>query len=469
MSDPDTCIWLTIKSDVAAYLELITVRLDSTTTGDYREWLIVENYVGGAGTKDWDGAWRTFTLSPSGSTADGSAGTFDYSDVRSLHVLIDTANDTFRSITNFWIDVSYFGKGLIATGTSFTFDDIAAIDEDVSNKYGIVNKQDGVYFINGQVTIGDGVNTAELVTANETLAFRDTEITTAATRTSNIAPGTYGIFFSGANTVVTAATMTVLSSGLDENTRPDFEVDTTVTDFNMIGCSINRGDYVVLNDDCVVQSTVFNNCNTVTPALSLFESNTISNSNHVRACEMHQEMSGGTAGNFNGNNFLSNISAATWYAFGGVYTDYSNNYDGNLYDVENSSSDALIINLDGTSNASSTYENPGTVTLVSVTNYTLTNLAYTATPPTASTEVRIYLSGTSGDYKTFGAEIYGVEDVTGGTTTFQYGQNVVSSGHNIVVMIHNIDYETIRYTVDLLGTDTTQQIQQQFDRNYYNP
>jgi hypothetical protein len=36
-------------------------------------------------------------------------------------------------------------------------------------------------------------------------------------------------------------------------------------------------------------------------------------------------------------------------------------------------------------------------------------------------------------------------------------------------MIHNVQYETIRFTVDLLGTDTSQQIQQQFDRNYENP
>lgn len=121
----------------------------------------------------------------------------------------------------------------------------------------------------------------------------------------------------------------------------------------------------------------------------------------------------------------------------------------------------LTINLDATSNPGSWDSSGGTVNLVSTTNYTLTNLQ-------PDTEVRIYTSGTTDDLTTAGDELYGVESVTG-STTFQYGNDVITSGQNVVVMIHNVQYETIRFITDLDGTDTTQQIQQQFDRNYENP
>jgi hypothetical protein len=414
-----------------------------STTGNDSTW-----YVGGNDTLPT--GWNNIVLDPS-SVATTINGTLDLTNINVFGVQFKTLTTVVGQANNVFWDVARYGKGLIATGTSFTLQDIATEDDATANKYGILQEIDGVLFSQGAITIGDGTNTAELNSENEVLAFRDREVDTDL----------YALTFTGASTNVTAQTLTILSAGDSGFTRPDILVDTSTTGFTMDGCNIRRTGVVTFHDDCEITNSVFTDCGTISPALSIFQSNTIANSDSIRAVEMDQQMSGATAGNFANNSFLNNYSAATWYAFGGTYTDYSNTYTGNLYDVENSSADALTINLDGTSNASAKYENTGIITFVSTTNFELTDLQ-------PDTEVRIFTSGTTEDYTTVGDEIYGIESATG-STTFQYGQDVITSGNNCIVMIHSIQYETIRFTTDLLGTDTSIPIQQQFDRNYKNP
>lgn len=76
-----------------------------------------------------------------------------------------------------------------------------------------------------------------------------------------------------------------------------------------------------------------------------------------------------------------------------------------------------------------------------------------------SSEVRIYTAGTT-------TELAGIEN-TDATGIFTYNY---TTGGNVDIQIFNIKYEPIRYTNFTLGaSSTTIPIQQQFDRNYYNP
>jgi hypothetical protein len=440
----------------------VFIGLESSGATATLEWQIVENYVTAAGTKDWDGAWRTFVISPYVAADTSGAASFDYSDVRTITIRWDSANENFRSITNCWVDVMYFGTGLIVTGTSFTFSEIAEIDEDIDNKYGVITEIDGVLFVNGILQIGDGSGTTELNSSNEVLAFRNTAVTTAATRETNVADGCYQILFTGSTTDVTALTLTVLSSGLNDNNRPDFTVDSSVTAFTMAGSAIQRGGVVTFHSDPVVFNTVFTNCQTIYPSGATFYSNTIADSASERALRIEPFMSAQTS--FSACTFIDNFSAATWIddsGSTGVFAFTNHVFTNNVYDLLNTSGGDLTINLTSSNASSSLSPSGGSVTFVSTTNYTLTNLQ-------PDTEVRIYTSGTTADLTTAGDELYGIESATG-STTFQYGSDVITSGSNVVVMIHNVAYETIRFVTDLDGTDTTQQIQQQFDRNYENP
>lgn len=84
--------------------------------------------------------------------------------------------------------------------------------------------------------------------------------------------------------------------------------------------------------------------------------------------------------------------------------------------------------------------------------------SFTLTGLVDNTEVRIYDS-------TLSTELYGIEDTSGGSTSYVYSTTVTDA----VVMIHNIAYETIRLVVQLDGENASIPIQQRFDRNYRNP
>lgn len=413
-----------------------------STPGNNATW-----FVGGNDTLPT--GWNNIVLDPAGTAPNISNGTLDLSNINVFGVQFKTLTSVVGQANNVFWDVIRYGTGLIATGTNFTFQDIAAIDDDVANKYGILQELDGVLFSQGKIQIGDGINVTELNSDGEVLAFRDKIVDT----------NLYKIFFSGTNTSVTAKTLTVLSAGNNDYTRPDIEVDSSCTNFIMDGCNIRRAGIILFNDSCEITNTVFTNCDIIHPSGSVFQNNTVSSSNSARALEILLSMSAYTG--FSDCSFLNN-NAATWIANAGTYSFDGHNFNNNLYDVENSSPGDVTINLSNGSNASTSLNSGGgTTTFVSTANFTLTNLV-------PNSEVRIYHSGATNDITTAGFEFFGVENASD-TVTYQYGSDVVSSGKNAVVMIHAVNYNTIRFTVDLDGVDTSIPIQQQFDRNYSNP
>jgi hypothetical protein len=124
------------------------------------------------------------------------------------------------------------------------------------------------------------------------------------------------------------------------------------------------------------------------------------------------------------------------------------------YDIEfSAASGNLIINNLGTSNAS-TYEITGSgssVTINSPTTYTLTDLQ------TNSNVVLLKKSDNSV-----------IDEVENSGTTFQYNYNW-SGDIDIYVVVHNIDYNYIRFEDTLTNTNKSTKVFQQEDRWYDNP
>jgi hypothetical protein len=86
-----------------------------------------------------------------------------------------------KNVDNCWVDAVRFGKGLLVHGTnSATYDEegfaeIASIDGQVSNKYGVIFETGGAIGVQGQIQIGDdvGTNGTTFISKNENLIFLD--------------------------------------------------------------------------------------------------------------------------------------------------------------------------------------------------------------------------------------------------------------------------------------------------------
>ena len=128
----------------------IRIRL-GTSTSNYSEW-----YMDGKET--YAGGWVRYVIDPT-STASGTGGTgLDTTSVQFMGALLSTTGAVQG--TNFFIDAIDYGKGLQVEGLdSDGWNDIFVEDNDVANKYGIIEKRGGVFFLKGRIEFGDDTGT----------------------------------------------------------------------------------------------------------------------------------------------------------------------------------------------------------------------------------------------------------------------------------------------------------------------
>lgn len=150
----------------------VTIRVTLANSA-YREWHV-------CGSDTWDGGWKCFVvdMNHTGSFLYASSGTWtNSSQIASVTYYLDLSNSgNIRNVpANCWGDAIRVGEGITAyspdNSTEIDFGDIAA--EDKANGYGILQEIDGVYFAQGQITIGDsaGTNYCDFVSQEETVVF----------------------------------------------------------------------------------------------------------------------------------------------------------------------------------------------------------------------------------------------------------------------------------------------------------
>ena len=150
MSATDTHLYWWLLTAIRPNMTAMEIRIGDSS-GNYKGWNPATFSV-------WDGSWKCFVQDLS-ATPDSSSGSIDMTDITTLGVLYTTVGQNFRAIENCWVDACRFGTGLTATGTDFDLVDIAADDELVANKYGILQDEDGVIFSQGRLQIGNGATT----------------------------------------------------------------------------------------------------------------------------------------------------------------------------------------------------------------------------------------------------------------------------------------------------------------------
>ena len=439
-----------------------------STTANYSYW-----NMGGSDT--YPGGWVRLTIDPS-KTASGTAGTgLDLTSVRYFGVIFDTT--TTAKFDNAIIDRIDYGYGLIAKGTSTSnnlFGDILAADEgDATNgKFGYVRSDQGIYYVQGRITLGDNVGTtaSTLTDLDKVVVFESKKyMNSSSAWVDAVATGFHGLRRVGNNTngtslqfgtkVGTGDTasgrngLTILSAG--QNVTIDFDDGHTGTgrDLKLYGTTFryiqtliqvgNVGTFEFIG--CTVDQ-----CAKLEPQITIVRALVLSNTLSTTGALLWNESI-----NIKYSNFIANTTGAAIdhpSAAGTPYSYTAMMFSGNTYDVRNSSGGAIVISCYTNSNptthtesagGSTAFDNPKTLSITSL---------------VSGTEIHVYKESDLTEY--WGTESSGTE--------WSHGYNADDTP--IFITLIKPGYKWVRYSGLTFGAAGISIIAtQQADLGYNNP
>lgn len=418
---------------------------DGTNTNFY--------YVGGSDTHE--GAWELFQADLANPSVNNGA---NLSSITSAGFVLSHATAA-RNIDNTWYDYLVYGTGYgIYGGTAgdkVSWNTVAA--SDLANGYGVTQLQNGVYFINAEIEIGDNVGTNDCYFdgSNEVIVFYDT----------GESDSLYKINVVGNATGITSASFdnSVIKSAA---TRFEFSSnDANVDFFEMIGTTMDGAGTVDFASGQEIRNTVFVDCGIINPRTATFRTNTIS-----AYTELGDSGSLLITDTTNISNLTFNSSGtghAIYITTAGEYTFSNYTYSGYATTDGTTGNEVLYNNSGGSVTLNivggdvPTIRN-GTGSTTTVNN----NIILTFTGVQPETEIRVYSAGTT-------TEIAGIEQVSdvdpnnANLRTFGF---TVAGSTSIDYVIISKTYENIRVEDFVTpSTNSTIPIQQRFDRNYLNP
>lgn len=226
-------VWM--KSDLSYYYTSVKVKLISTA-GNYREYTLAT-----AANPEVSGDFKAFSLDVNNGGTE--TGTFVPASLSSVEVTVDnSASGNIRSVINNWIDAMYYGSGLTVSGTTTgdaMFTEAAAVDENPSNRYGVLADISGKIFAQGNLTL---TGTA-LTSKNESLTFVDNDNglnTYKLTASGTVTFDNSLIDTSGsakfAFTSVAATSFGMTGGGFSNASAVDFDSGQTISGANFISC-----------------------------------------------------------------------------------------------------------------------------------------------------------------------------------------------------------------------------------------
>jgi hypothetical protein len=433
----------------------LRVRLTDTSS-NYSEWDIA-----GSDTLP-HGGWIAYAIRTSVTPSRSSATPANLSLIRYVGW---QCGGTVVGKTYIYFDAFRYGSGLsIRGGTSgapATFESLYQADSDVNNAYGVIDKVFGIYYVQGQVNIGDTAigdgtyfqDTGQVVVFKDTMipnGFYDLKLqgnTTSGTEVyfgslSN-GRGIAGCVFRCASSTqipkytVTATDTNITKYGFYGTTFLDsnsISLQAYSADKNFIDCSLQSCAEMVPNTGTVQYCNFISSVSgTAGPAAIKMDSI----SHHITSCNFVNCLVG-----------IEITTAASGYVFNNLQ------FSSCTKDVKNTSGGAVYISPTNSSNVT-TYENTaGSTTTIQAVQITLT-LAGLVT----NSEVRIYAHETT-------TELGGVEDCN---AVFEYTYGY-AAGTYVDIVVHNKDYQYYRINNYLLpSSNATLPIAQVFDRVYSNP
>jgi hypothetical protein len=396
-------VWL--KSDVKNFYNNVDIILRSSTNNE-KSFAIADST-----TQYCDGLWRPFALDYINNGT--PTGTFAPASLTVMGWHLSAQNVNFRAIINNWCDACYYGVGHSISGTTTTdllFKEAAAVDQTVSNQYGVLENYNGVIYSQGDLDLTG----TSLVSIGETLVFKDTPNgystynldvsgTASFTNTSIFAAGTidYNFDTSGATSfsmsggalegylsLVTASGQTM--SGIVFQSGGTATVANTISDssFNQCGLITVTG---VLDGCTINQSTATSAVSTTTLA-------------KLTDCTF---ISDGTGHAVNLGT-ISSTQSMTWSCTDSGYAGTNGSTGNETILVNVASGQTLTINV-GTGATTPTYYNTGSGTVTVISGAVTVRVTAATVNGTKIAGARIYLKKVVG-----GAVILnGISDANG--------------------------------------------------------
>ncbi len=356
-------------------------------------------YVGGSDTAQ---GWTCFVLDPS-STRDSGSGTLNLASIKKVGVQFKTLTSVVGKANNIFWDVVRYGTGLQITSAStddITIGDIYGIDNNSSNKYGVVTKISGVYFLRGKLNYGDA-SSGDIV-ANldgEMIAFTD----------DNVSSSLYEISLDGSSG--STSTLSINGSVIkSSNKKSLYDFSDADGEIAIEGTTITNAGYVKLNNNTnsYAKNSVFDSCNAVYPYGAVFTGCTITNTTESTYGSVYLD-STTTLDNMNSLKFSNYSGKYAVYISSSITgtIDFDNfNFDGSGTDVYwEGTSGTLTINLVNGTNASTYSSGGGTVEFVS-SPVTTTIKVVDATSKANIQNARVYLVAGAGGPLTEGTVIF---------------------------------------------------------------
>lgn len=451
-----------------------------SSQSDYKKYLIA--------AKDYkevmEKGFARFVFDPS-KTATETIGTPDMTAITVFGVWIDT--DEAARIDQLFIDRIDVGYGLTVTGTSTDFwNELAIADIGLNagvrdNMYGICQYYNGVYFIYGQIKIGDdsGTLSTAISDSGKTIKFVSQEyyngtawvdlisdsffkidVVDNATGSTQVTDGVaVGTDAGRSGSSITGSTLhdTAFNSNALTNSSSFVKLYSTKLTDMRAGIPFHNNSGSLFYGGSVVASGQF------APGAAVVRNMVIAETTDLDASVLWNESI-----NVQKTSFIANTLGAAIEHPSAVGTPYGYTnltFSGNTNDVYNSSGSAITINL--TDSDASSYEGT-TVTFVNSVNLNITGIELNS---------KVYIYDTNG---TVGDQTDDTLLTSTGTTSlvsdgegkykFVYSYNAgVLNGTTTTIKILNTSYEVLRLSHTLDSTGGTIPVQQRYDRNYNNP
>jgi hypothetical protein len=311
----------------------------------YSEW-----WIAGSDTLP-HGGWIPYCFNVSSTpNVANQGGTFNPASV----ARIEYRADTVAAKGYIYIDAVRTGTGLTITGgdagTPATFENLYTEDNNSNYKYGVITKIDGVYYLQGQLQIGSGSQTA-------TTYFKDTD-KLIVFRPANVGATFYKISAVGANGFVTTMYLgaksgtngiqgcVVQSAGASKYSM-DFS-DQYATVLGLYGCRFITASTTILPTNDTNREVL--NCVWASSGKVTVSTCKVQNSNFISATGAATLVSNDPF-YMTDCNFISCVNGVEIDTVGDASYDFDNlKFSGNTYDVNNSSGSALTVGKANNSN-----------------------------------------------------------------------------------------------------------------------
>lgn len=441
LGDQHLRLWflLTYVGNLSATNPIQVFLYDGTNTA-YYYWDKGTSYTGG---------WAQAVVY-TGDTPD--SGTVNKASITRIGMRMVTSTKPRNATWNALYDAWKYGDGYIVyggtSGDPIDWSHIATTD--AASAYGIVTEVNGVYFLRGDIQIGDGTNTTYFEPDGQVAFFADEQVNTAL----------YGLSFVDTASAVTNVS---ISGGAWSATNYRYFVDASDTDINSFtidGLQVSGAGLVDLHAGADVQNCSFADCLQIDPSTATFEFNTISGYTGSEGGALLWP-GGTTVANCTFTNNLKSIE---------ITQTTAQTYDNLQFtDEDNTTKQSTHLNNGGTSitvnknNGSNpqyyTATGGGTVTFSASFTHTLTNLEQ-------NTEVTYVTSGTN-------TELYHVENASTSDGNGKYKTVYThGGGASVDIFIHHPSYLpdiSNIYGLTLPNASVEQKVQMFLDGNYENP